>query len=476
MSNLAELMSMGEKLGYTGSELSNFVKIQQNLERDARVARREEAEARREEAEARRAEAEARHAELEKQIELEKLKVSSGSSGVCENADNKLGGWTSKLIPNFDEIEVNKFFIAFEKVAAQLGWKRELWAVIAQSVFQGKAQVAYAALDSEDSKDYEIVKSAVLTAYELVPEAYRQKFRTFIKRSSQSYLEFAKAKEALFTEWLRASKVSDFDSLKELILVEDFKNCLPKEIRTHVDEFDIGNLEGAARASDRYLLSHQLSKGGGMNNNSNRRADVELGAKNKSNSSPKKSSKQFKPVSQRVCYGCGKVGHIKAQCTSQKPAGMALVGPESSAIASNVRQCVISDELYKGFGEFVSFGQVSASPSEARRKVVILRDTGAVQSCILRSLVPDELVLHSDKYVLLGGFPKTVTSCPLVEFFVDSCEFRGKCLLAVVEALPIDRVDCLIGNDLAGKARNCLLGQESKQFDCCDRDLSLIHI
>ena len=469
MSTLADLMAMGEKLGYTGFELSSFVKAQQDLERDARIARKEEAEARK-------AESEARKAEIEKQIELEKLKAESLSSDGSEIKENKLDGWSSKLIPKFDETEVNKFFIAFEKVATQLEWKRELWAVIAQSVFIGKAQVAYAALNNEDSKDYEIVKSAVLAAYQLVPEAYRQKFRTCIKKSSQSYVEFAKEKEILFTEWLRASEVSDFDSLKELILVEDFKNGLPKEIRTHIEEFDIGNLESAAKASDWYLLSHQLSRGSSMNGSSNKRTDVGSGSKAKSSSStsPKKSNKQFKPISQRVCYGCGKVGHLKAQCTSHKPAGMALVGPKASAIASNVRQGGISDELYKGFGEFVSFGEVCTSPSDVRRRVVILRDTGAVQSCILRSLVPNELVLRSDKYVLLGGFPRTVTSCPLVEFFVDSCEFRGKCLLAVVDALPIDGVDCVIGNDIAGKARSSLLGQGPRQSKGCEGEKVIV--
>ena len=148
---------------------------------------------------------------------------------------------------------------------------------------------------------------------------------------------------------------------------------------------------------------------------------------------------------------------------------MALLGPKGSEIASNVRQCKIPYELHKGFGEFVSFGEVSANPSDTRSRVVMLRDTGAVQSCILRSLVPEDLVLRSDKYVLLGGFPRTVTSCPLVEFFIDSCEFRGKCHLAVVDALPIDGVDCVIGNDIAGKAGSNLIGQEPRQvYDCDD--------
>lgn len=51
-----------------------------------------------------------------------------------------------------------------------------------QCVFTGKAQVAYPALTPVDGMDVLKVKAAaVLKAYELVPEAYRQRFRSWRK-------------------------------------------------------------------------------------------------------------------------------------------------------------------------------------------------------------------------------------------------------------------------------------------------------
>lgn len=41
----------------------------------------------------------------------------------------------------------------------------------------GKVQEVCAALSVEDSLDYEVVKGAILRAYELVQEVYRQQFR-----------------------------------------------------------------------------------------------------------------------------------------------------------------------------------------------------------------------------------------------------------------------------------------------------------
>lgn len=71
------------------------------------------------------------------------------------------------------------------------------------SVLVGKAQEAYSALSIEESGDYETVKNAILRAYELVPEAYRQCFRSLCKPDKQTYVEFAKEKEALFTRWCK---------------------------------------------------------------------------------------------------------------------------------------------------------------------------------------------------------------------------------------------------------------------------------
>lgn len=76
-----------------------------------------------------------------------------------------------KLVPQFRESEVDAYFTAFERVVGKLCWPKEMWAVILQSSFVGKAQDVCSSLPIEDSLDYDIVKVAILRAYELVPEA-----------------------------------------------------------------------------------------------------------------------------------------------------------------------------------------------------------------------------------------------------------------------------------------------------------------
>ena len=82
-----------------------------------------------------------------------------------------------RIVPTFNENEVDQFFQHFEKIAENLNWPSELWPVLVQTVLKGKAQDVYSSLSKEDCADYETLKYAILNAYELVPEAYRQKFR-----------------------------------------------------------------------------------------------------------------------------------------------------------------------------------------------------------------------------------------------------------------------------------------------------------
>ena len=97
-----------------------------------------------------------------------------------------------RLVPPFQEKEVDKYFAHFEKVADSLNWPKESWVLLLQSVLVGKAQEIYGSLSVEQSSNYERVKEAILKAYELVPEVYRQKFRNYLKYDSKTHVEFAR--------------------------------------------------------------------------------------------------------------------------------------------------------------------------------------------------------------------------------------------------------------------------------------------
>ena len=96
-------------------------------------------------------------------------------------------------------------------------------------VLIGKAQRVYATLSPEECSEYEAVKMAVLKTFE--PEEYRQKFRDKKKEDEQSYEEFLRDKEGLLDKWFSAKDVrKDTENLRQLVLIEEFMNCMPEEL------------------------------------------------------------------------------------------------------------------------------------------------------------------------------------------------------------------------------------------------------
>ncbi|VDI74078.1 Hypothetical predicted protein [Mytilus galloprovincialis] len=241
--------------------------------------------------------------EMRERLEMEKLKIEmvkeESNTKVQSKSDYFDAAKNIRLVPKFCEKTVDKYFPQFEKIANNLKWPMPYWTTMLQSVFEGKAAEIYSALPSEKSSDYDTVKQEVLKAYELVPEAYRQKFRSYKKFDSQTYVEFAREKEDLFDKWLTSKKTdNNFDNLRQLMLLEEFKQCVHSELKTHLDDKTVESIHDAAVISDNYTLSHKRSfKGQNVNtssgnykNQSTERTDSKPVAQNKSQSSYNMSS------------------------------------------------------------------------------------------------------------------------------------------------------------------------------------------
>ena len=229
-----------------------------------------------------------------------------------------------RLVPPFQEKEVDKYFAHFEKVADSLNWPKESWVLLLQSVLVGKAQEIYGSLSVEQSSNYEHVKEAILKAYELVPEAYRQKFRNYLKYDSKTHVEFAREKENLFNRWCHSKEIGqDFKKLKQMVLLEEFKDKVRPDIRSHLDEQKMEELEKAAVMADDYALTHKMSSksgnpqqkryhGSGNRENISRNTDDrKRQGKSTENVGLVSKVEPLKPIS---CGHCGKPGHIITNC------------------------------------------------------------------------------------------------------------------------------------------------------------------
>ena len=163
-------------------------------------------------------------------MELEKAKIQQETRlrevdlaiSRCEGSHDSFEVTTqARLVPKFEEVNVDEYFSHFEQTALNLGWPREYWSMLLQTVLTGKAQRAYATLPTENCADYNFVKAVVLKSFELVPGAYRQKFRTQKKTENQSYVKFLREKKNALDKWCDSKRIDGHaEKLRRLILAE----------------------------------------------------------------------------------------------------------------------------------------------------------------------------------------------------------------------------------------------------------------
>ena len=226
---------------------------------------------------------------------------------------------------------MTSIFSHFEKVAENLKWPKEHWTLLLQSVIIGKAREIYTQLTVEQSSSYDTVKELILKAYELVSEAYRQKFRNCKKENEQIHVEFARTKEQLFDRWCSSKKIgSDHEKFRQLMLVQEFKRCLNSDIKSFLDEKQVEILEAAARLAGDYALTHKVSfinKSIPLEDHFSHNQDpnivlvIHLAIIAKHLLLNPKSSGENKdqnPLSQPICNYCKKTGHIISECLHLK--------------------------------------------------------------------------------------------------------------------------------------------------------------
>ena len=164
-----------------------------------------------------------------------------------------------KLVPAFTEYDPEDYFRLFEETAKHLDWPAEQWVWLLKPKLSGKAAKVIRHL--EDINDYDTVKKAILDAFSITEEGYRQRFRTLCKSNYQTFLEFASDKLRAFKRWMKSAKVDNFEDLINLIVLEEFKRKLPINIMLYIEDRQEKDLLKAASMADSYSLIHKSIPG-----------------------------------------------------------------------------------------------------------------------------------------------------------------------------------------------------------------------
>ena len=386
-----------------------------------------------------------------------------------------------KFVPPFIEKDVDKHFLLFEKVAKDLNWPLDKYTILLQSALKGKASETYTALSPEQTSDYQFVKESILKAYQLIPEAYRQKFRNYKKESDKTHVEFSREKERLLDRWCDSEEIKkDYERIRQMFLLEEFKNCVHPAIENYITEQKANTLSKAAEMADEYYLSHKqlLQKGSPQQTfqrpfHSNKNRFEGSSSSNKTtDSKPTDTKSTFQKTQwnssqdhRPTCFYCRKKGHVISECITrqrdQKAKGKEAFPNALTTLKTEPKSFIPKSEVSKDkcksdfiqevYEPFLSEGTISLLHDKSITKPIrILRDTGASQSLILADAIPLSEKSHSGKSVLIQGVECGLVTVPLHQVNLKSDLVSGPVTVGARPSLPIEGMHLILGNDLAG--------------------------
>ncbi|XP_069996525.1 uncharacterized protein [Penaeus vannamei] len=366
-----------------------------------------------------------------------------------------------RFVPNFDESDPEEFFGQFEHVASTLKWPRDYWPILVQSSLKGKGRSVYLSLAGSHQSDYDTMKDAILKAYQLSAEYYRNRFRNCIKEQNQSFVEYMHKISKLQTRWLSASNVNDYNKFKELVLLEQFIRGVSPEIRMYLLEREVSTVERAALLAENFnLISKSKVNVSKCSHPSAFAPSVDgksVGQNSLNSDFVAKKSGYGKGTGSgwsSGCFYCKKPDHIKANCPKlmrkgqvSEPKPVANYTFVSTDNVQDLSQRTSSD--HGSFQPFIFSGSVALDEASPSVPVSVFRDTGASHSVVLKEAVPFLEDAYTGKYVVVEGFGGCVT-VPLCKLYLRTDLVSGPVVVGVHDSLPIKGVSFLMGNDIAG--------------------------
>lgn len=471
-----------EGVGLTFEQQQALIKLQ--IEADERRAQLQ-AEAEQRKAEATRAEAEVQLRLVQAQIDLANAQAAIPQPQPAQQHGFRVTD-AIKMTPVFDERDIDLFMANFEKLAISQNWPRAQWAAVLTPTLKGaKSLRALNRLRPEQVSDYDALKKAIVDEYELVPEAYRNRFRSCVKRQGDSFSDFNQFMCNQFERWIASVEATNnLDVLKNVICMEQFMSKCPDDIRQYLLDKGCKTSYECARRADEYVIMHKTTRKDNFNSkpthgngqghsgsqgnghsivqgngsgNFVRNHDGKGNGHNVSKSN-NNASHQF----EKLCYVCHRPGHLAVHCpnrfdTSVKGVKAVVSRPVVEGVNDVCRVEVVSrDEcvdVSKGYGPYMM--PVCFYNSDSSRCVSLtgFRDSGADITLLMCNAVPSEYLVDLGRSVPLEFANGSSDSVPMYRANVATAGVCGElCVGLVPESYRFPNgAKVLLGNDYGTK-------------------------
>ena len=166
----------------------------------------------------------------------------------------------TRLFPHWDSNtqDIDGYLNSFERAAAVSKWDPVHWVSLLRTQLVGKALRMFTEMDMSLVNDYDEVKEALLSGYELISETYRERFQGYKKPSNENYVDSAYKLTIVFNRWITSVNVHTFDELKQLIFMNQFSKDMSADLRVYLSEKKCTNISEMDKKADEFTVLRKV--------------------------------------------------------------------------------------------------------------------------------------------------------------------------------------------------------------------------
>ena len=444
-------------------------------------------------------EAEEREREREHQFRLEQLRLTTqmqvreqelvheGEHRRSSNEDSHNVRLKRLDIGMFDNEPQNldPFLSRFETVCTAYKIDPELWGIEFSKCLSGPSLEVYNFLDNEGKQCYDTLVAALKKRFGISEGSYRKQFRTARPHKLERMSDFVIRLKSYLKQWLEKSHLPNtFEGLFELIVSQQFFQCMDKSTQTFIKENGKLSLEEMVQKAQNYVDAHFVYEGnnqqnGNKRNNgdrvhgqsrpnevkqSNQTYPKREGGLNERPNYPTRENQNQGEKRELRCFQCGANGHKRFECpqnTGQKhtwngaqnhhkSAACQVHAPKNDVVEGEIEPFPVIalvesiDEEYLSDLKYPYRGKALIGNTHS---VSYMRDTGSSLTLVQEKLVEPELYTGKQISVVLAD--RCIRFFPEAEILIDSPCYQGK-VRALVLKDPV--YPLVIGNNIFQKS------------------------
>src|SRR5678815_936445 len=204
--------------------------------------------------------------------------------------------------------EMDAYIQRFESYATSSNWDRSLWPLYLSALLTGRALSVYSKLPPNLANDFSSLKEALFIQFNMTENGYRAKFKEAKPKADEGPLQLLNRIKSYLSRWSELSSFSqDYQGLTDLMVVDQFLTCCPKDLAVHLRETGLSGLNNIASRADKFLQargSNLCTKRENLNSSVASCSNKEILSYNTQRQHTK------------ICGLCNKVGHVSIACYS----------------------------------------------------------------------------------------------------------------------------------------------------------------